>query len=82
MCFGMAAVVTALDETAHLGCAAEADCVDDFGFVGGVALGRQPLSDRLKDFLNFKGHGNHLRSCRPDSLPLGDACGTDVYKDL
>jgi len=67
MCFGVSAVITALDETAHLGRAAETDCVDDLGFVGGVTLGRQTFSDGLEDFLDFRGQGNHRRSCRPDS---------------
>ncbi len=53
MCFGMAAVITLLDETTHLGCAAETDCVDDFGFVRRIALGERTLFNGLKDFSVF-----------------------------
>lgn len=66
MCFGMATVVAALDETAHLRGAAGVYRIKDFGFVEGIALRGRPPFNTLEDFLNLRGQGNHLRSCQLD----------------
>jgi len=56
MCLGVTAIVTSLDESSHFGSAALTDCVNDFCFLGRIALGRQSLFKGLKDLLNFRGH--------------------------